>query len=76
MKDEISFVEVYEGTLFQSQMVVNLLENENIPAFLKDELIGSRNAIWAPSGGVRVIISKENAEAAKAIIKAYEQSQH
>lgn len=33
----MKLVEIFEGTLFQSQMVKNLLENEGIESFLKND---------------------------------------
>jgi hypothetical protein len=34
-------IELYEGTLFECQMVKNLLENEGIESSLKDEITGT-----------------------------------
>ena len=52
----MKLIEIFEGNLFQAQMVKNLLENEGIESFLKDEII-ARSPIFRPAGGVRVMIS-------------------
>jgi hypothetical protein len=43
----MKIVELYEGTLFECQMIKNLLENEGIESQLTDEIMGSRaGAAW------------------------------
>ena len=72
----MKLIEIYEGTLFQAQMVRNLLENEGIESFLKDEIIGTRGGeAWRPAGGVRVIVSDQDYNKAKVIIDEYNKSQ-
>ncbi|MBS4060158.1 MAG: DUF2007 domain-containing protein [Bacteroidetes bacterium] len=68
------FTEVFEGTIFQAEMVKNLLENEDIEAFLKDQIIGTRNPMWSPYGGVKVIVSSLDYEAALSVVKEYEKN--
>ena len=70
----MKFVEIFDGNLFQAQMVKNLLENEGIESFLKDEII-ARSPIFRPGGGVRVMISELDYEKAKLVINEYEKSQ-
>jgi hypothetical protein len=66
-------VEIYEGTLFECQMIKNLLENEGIESNLKDEIIGTRGGeIWHPAGGVRLIISDEYFNRARMIVNEFE----
>lgn len=67
-------IEIFDGNPFQAQMVKNLLENEGIESFLKDEII-ARSAIFRPEGGVRVMISELDFEKAKWIVDEYEKSQ-
>lgn len=38
----MKLITLYEGNLFECQMLRNLLENEGIESMLKDELTGSR----------------------------------
>ena len=70
----MKLIEIFEGNLFQAQMVKNLLENEGIESFLKDEII-ARSPIFRPEGGVRVMISELDYEKAKLVVNEYEKSQ-
>jgi hypothetical protein len=72
--DKIKLVEIFAGTIIQAEMLKDLLENEGITAFLKDEIIGTRSAIWTPSGGVRVIVSDLDFVKAKLIVDEYEKN--
>jgi hypothetical protein len=68
-------VEIYEGTLFECQMIKNLLENEGIESNLKDEIIGTRGGnVFRPAGGVKIVITEDNYEKAKIIISEFEKS--
>jgi len=68
-------VEIYEGTLFECQMIKNLLENEGIESNLKDEIIGTRGGnVFRPAGGVKIVITDDNYEKAKIIISEFEKS--
>jgi hypothetical protein len=71
----MKLIEIYDGTLFQAQMVKNLLENAGIVSFLKDEIIGTRSLGWRPSGGVKVIVSDLDYVKARLIVDEYEKSQ-
>jgi hypothetical protein len=71
----MKLIELYDGTLFECQMLKNLLENEGIDSNLKDEIIGTRGGgLWRPAGGVKVIISEENYDMAYKILKKFERS--
>jgi len=71
---DMKLKEIFDGNLFQSQMVKNLLENEGIESFLKDEII-ARSPIFRPGGGVRVMISESDYEKAKLVVDEYEKTQ-
>ena len=59
-------VEIYEGTLFECQMIKNLLDNEGIESSLKDEIIGSRGGnVFRQAGGVKIVIANDNYEKAE-----------
>ena len=47
----MKLIEIFDGNPFHAQMVKNLLENEGIESFLKDEII-ARSPIFRPDGGV------------------------
>ncbi|MGB4292927.1 MAG: DUF2007 domain-containing protein [Bacteroidales bacterium] len=69
------FVVVYDGTLFHAHMIKNLLENEGIESFLKDEIIGSRSGeLWKLEGGVKVVVSNNNFKKALQIVENYDRS--
>lgn len=69
------FVVVYDGTLFHAQMIKNLLENEGVESFLKDEIIGSRSGeIWRPGGGVKVVVYGNDLMKALKVVEDYENS--
>ena len=70
----MKLIEIFEGNPFQARMVKNLLENEGIESFLKDEII-ARSPIFRPGGGVRVMISELDYEKAKLVVNEYERSQ-
>lgn len=70
-------IEIFSGTPWQAGMVKTLLEDAGIDAFVADEIIGTYNPWWTSAGGagpVRVMISSENLEAAKEIIRKYEEN--
>ncbi|MGE5406308.1 MAG: DUF2007-related protein [Methanosarcina sp.] len=78
MKTDNQFesVEIYSGTDWQAQMVKNLLENEGINAYIKNEIIGTI-APWyitPGAGSVSVFISSQDYERAKAIVEEYEKN--
>jgi hypothetical protein len=70
----MKLVELYDGPLFDCQMIKNLLENEGIKSFLKDEIIGTRSPGWRPGGGVNVIVSDSDFDKARLIVNEYEKS--
>jgi hypothetical protein len=70
----MKLIEIFDGNLFQAQMVKNLLENEGVESFLKDEII-ARNPVLRPEGGVRVMISDSDYEKAKLVVNDYEKTQ-
>jgi hypothetical protein len=70
----MKIVEVFEGNLFQAQMVKNLIENDGIESILKDELIGTRSPVWRPGGGVRVMVSDLEYDRARLIVDEFEKN--
>ncbi|PKP30158.1 MAG: hypothetical protein CVT99_14495 [Bacteroidetes bacterium HGW-Bacteroidetes-16] len=68
-------VELYEGTLFECQMIKNLLENEGIESNLNNEIIGTSGGnIYRPAGGVKIIVSDDNYDKAKMIVNEFEKT--
>lgn len=73
--NKIELVEIFAGSIWQSGMVKNLLENAGIKAFLKDEIMGVMNPWVAAPGGanpVKVFVSKNEINQAKQIVDEYE----
>jgi len=70
----MKLTECYDGTLFECRMIINLLENEGIPSFLKDEIVGTRGAGWKPGGSVKVMVPDMDFTKARLIVEAYEKS--
>lgn len=74
-RDEIKPVEVFAGTALQAGMVKSLLENAEIRAFLKDDIIGTLvpwNAVPGGAGAVKVFVSSADFENAKMVVADYE----
>jgi hypothetical protein len=69
----MKIVEIFEGDSFQAQMVKNLLENEGIESFLKNEII-ARSPVFRGGSGVKVMISQLDYENAKLIVEKYKKS--
>jgi len=70
----MKLIELYDGTLFECQMIKNLLENNGIESSLKDEIIGSRSGAWRPGGSVKVIVSDLEYAKAQIIVEEFEKS--
>ena len=70
----MKLIEIFSGNPFQAHMVKNLLENEGIESFLKDEII-ARSSVYRPGGGVRVMICESDYDKAKMVVNEYDKSQ-
>jgi hypothetical protein len=68
-------IEIYSGILWQAEMVKDLLENEGIKAYLKDEITGSLNLPWDGLGSVKVVISNLDYDKAIVIVEKFNKSQ-
>ena len=74
MEDKTNSAEVFAGTGWQAEMVRNLLENEGIPSYLKNEIIGTILPFGTSPGGlgaIKVIVSGEFKERAMVVVKEY-----
>lgn len=70
-------VEIYAGDSMQAGLLKSLLENAEINAYLKDEIMGTLNAWVASPGGagaVKVLVAGEDAERAKAVVEEFEKN--
>jgi hypothetical protein len=66
-----SIVEIFSGTLWESEMIKSLLEDSKIKSFLKNNILNSYAYEPTSSGEVKVMISSYDYEKAKAIVNAY-----
>lgn len=70
-------VEIFDGTTLDAEMVKSLLENAEIKAFVKDEIMGTLCPWYTAPGGagsVTVFVSKTDFNEAKHIVNEYEKN--
>ncbi len=68
---------VFGGTAWEAALVKTMLEDEEIEAFLKDEILGSYDPSQITPGGagsVKVVVSNIDVERAKEIVERYYQN--
>ncbi len=68
----MKLIDVFDGSLFEAQMIKNLLELAGIEAYLNNEIIGTRGMEWRATGGVKVIIAEQDYNRAYNVLKEYE----
>ena len=76
-KNQIRSVEIFRGMIYQAQMVVNLLENAGVDAYLQDEITGTLNLPWDNTGGVgmvKVTVSSADLEQAQVVVEEYKKN--
>lgn len=72
MSNPDDLIVVFSGNTFEADRIRTELENNGIPAFLKDEFIGSIAPWHAAPGGagaVKVTVARKNIEEAIKIIR-------
>lgn len=67
-------VVVFTGQSWEAEMVKNILENEDIQAFINNEFVGTLVPFYTTPGmgAVKVVVSSENEDKAKALIANFE----
>lgn len=71
----MKLIELYDGNLFDCQMIKNLLEEEGIESFINNEIIGNRGGnIFRPGGGIKIVVSDESFDRARVVVDRYEKS--
>ena len=68
-KDEI--IEIYSGTLWESEMITSLLKDSEIESFLRNNLLESYAYEPIYATGVKVMIFASDFEKAKEIVDSY-----
>lgn len=76
-KDELQLVEVFSGELWKATMIKNVLDDNNIQAFLQNRLMGVIEPWVVSPGGfepVKVVVSNADYDKALALVEEYNQS--
>ncbi len=71
---EMNPVQVFAGSMLQAGFVKSLLEDAQIDAYFKDDIIGTLAPWWSDPGGagaVKIYVSEADHERAKAIVAEY-----
>jgi hypothetical protein len=77
MKDENKVVEIFSGELWQATMIKNILEDNDIPAYLNNEYLGSVAPYLIDAGGmphVTVVVNSDQQEAALKLVEEFNNS--
>lgn len=65
---------VFAGNIIEAGMIKSLLEDSEIKAYLKDELMGTMNPWWVTPGGVgsvKVVVSPWDKEKAMEVVNQF-----
>jgi hypothetical protein len=76
-EDSTKLIEVYDGTAWQAGIVISMLNDAGINAFLKDAILGTLNPWWAAPGGagaVKIIVAESDAENAMQVVEEFEKN--
>ena len=74
--DDSIMVQIFAGSPLEAKMLQNLLEDNDIHSYLKDEFMGSIAPFSITSGGVdpvKVMISSLDVDKAEPILKKFEE---
>ncbi len=71
--NEIVPVEIFSGTQGETDLLISLLENAKISAYLKDSFIGTIAPYMSPGGAapITIVVSSEDEEKARQIVEEY-----
>lgn len=76
-KDKLTLMEVFAGELWKATMIKNVLEDNNIQAFLENSLMGVLEPWVVTPGGyqpVKVVVSNIDYDKAMQLIGEFNQS--
>ena len=74
--DEFVPVEVFAGEYWEASIIKEILEDNNIGAILKDEIMGSILPYYVTAGGsaaVKIVVSKGEMDASLKLIKEFKE---
>jgi hypothetical protein len=75
--ERVDPTEVYAGNIVDVGVVKTLLEDAGIHAYLKDEFVGMLGPWVTDAGGagsIKVLVAKDDVEAAKSVVDKYEKN--
>lgn len=78
-ENEITPVEVFDGTQWQAMLVKSLLDNAEIESFVKDSRMGILEPWVVDAGGagpVKIFVSNLDADKAREVIAQYEAAEN
>ena len=78
-EDEITPVEVFDGTQWQAMLVKSLLDNAEIESFVKDSRMGILEPWVVDAGGagpVKIFVSNLDADKAREVIAQYQAAEN
>lgn len=73
-KDNDAIIEIYTGTLWESEMIMSLLKDAEIQSFLKNSLLESYTYEPISAAGVKVLIFSSDYKRAKEIVDSYKRN--
>jgi hypothetical protein len=76
MDNSKAIVEIYSGTLWESEMIKSLLEDSNIESFIKNSVLNSYAYEPTSSGEVKVMIPGSDFEKAKEIVEQFNKNRN
>ncbi|MGQ1788117.1 MULTISPECIES: DUF2007-related protein [unclassified Saccharicrinis] len=76
MTDRGRIVEIYSGSLWESEMVKSMLKANGINCFLKNNTLNSY--VYEPivAEGVKVMVNEADQQIAQVIVEAYKKSKN
>lgn len=74
--EEITPIEIFCGTMWEAEMIKNLLANVDIEAFVNDEIMGTLAPFYSTPGlgSVKVVVSNLDYAKAKLLVAEYEKN--
>ena len=73
-KDNDAIIEIYSGTLWESEMITSLLKDAEIQSFLKNNVLESYAYEPIYATGVKVMIFSSDYKRAKEIVDSYKRN--
>jgi len=75
MKDDNdAIIEIYTGTLWESEMITSLLEDSEIQSFLRNNILESYTYEPISATGVKVMIFSSDYKKAREIVDSYKRN--